>query len=416
MRPILESSLESFGNETMEAEGQNSVHPVRSVRQVHKPVVDVEMPFESAERTGQDSSVIRRGGCSGKGSSCRSSGRSGKSGEVDSSVVSRSVGRSKGGCACGRSGCGERGAQPAESAARTSVRRSIGLLVTSYPSSPIVCLSMAFSCSRTLFVAFGALLLSGCGDKPAEGRASPSDRGPRVEPLAVRRPLFASDVDLEVLPLSVAIETLGGVSTVMIRSGVALPVEHREVFSTASDNQSAVDVHIALGERTMVVDNHSLGRFHFVGIPPAPRGVPQIEVLFAVDATGALEVTARDLGTGKAQQVTFSDASSTVLSKEAVEALMVETLATEIQDADHHRWVTARNRLDELIYKSQELLDSSSDRLPEDVGRRCEEELATARSVLLLHFEPGDTDVLIAAHESLQSAVHAATGALYGNQ
>ena len=167
---------------------------------------------------------------------------------------------------------------------------------------------------------------------------------------------------LDVTPLSLGVETLGGVMTVLIPRNTTIPVRKTEVFTTAEDNQTAVDIHVLQGERPMAADNMSLGRFRLEGIPPAPRGVPQIEVTFDIDANGILNVTARDKATGKEQKVTIT--ASTNLSKEEVERMVREAQAHAEEDKRRRELVEARNQADTLVYQTEKTLRELGDKLP----------------------------------------------------
>ncbi|WP_303773975.1 molecular chaperone DnaK [Anaerolinea thermophila] len=167
---------------------------------------------------------------------------------------------------------------------------------------------------------------------------------------------------LDVTPLSLGVETLGGVMTVLIPRNTTIPVRKSEIFSTAEDNQTAVDVHVLQGERAMAADNMSLGRFRLEGIPPAPRGVPQIEVTFDIDANGILNVTAKDKATGKEQRVTIT--ASTNLSKGDIERMVNEARQNEAADRRRKEVVEARNQADNAIYQVEKLLKERGDAVP----------------------------------------------------
>jgi molecular chaperone DnaK len=167
---------------------------------------------------------------------------------------------------------------------------------------------------------------------------------------------------LDVTPLSLGLETLGGVMTVLIERNTTIPVKKSEVFSTAEDNQSAVDIHILQGERPMAADNMSLGRFRLEGIPLAPRGMPQVEVTFDIDANGILSVTARDKATGKEQKVTIT--ASTNLTKTDIERMVREARDHETDDRRRKELVEARNNADSLVYQTEKALSELGERLP----------------------------------------------------
>ncbi|HVB98204.1 MAG TPA: molecular chaperone DnaK [Candidatus Dormibacteraeota bacterium] len=212
---------------------------------------------------------------------------------------------------------------------------------------------------------------------------------------------------LDVTPLSLGVETYGGVMTVQISRNTTIPTRKSEVYTTASDNQNQVEIHVLQGERKMANDNRTLGRFHLVGIPPAPRGVPQIEVTFDIDANGILNVAAKDSATGKEQKITIT--ASTGLSKDEVERMQHEAEAHAEEDQRRLAEVDARNRLDTLIYQTEKLVKENQERLPEADRKTAEEAVAQGRSAL----SEGGVDKLNAAVEAITQASHRLAETLY---
>ncbi len=185
---------------------------------------------------------------------------------------------------------------------------------------------------------------------------------------------------LDVTPLSLGIETLGGVMTKLIERNTTIPTRKSEIFSTAGDNQTAVTVKVLQGERQMASDNRMLGIFNLEGIPPAPRGVPQIEVTFDIDANGIVHVSAKDLGTGKEQKIRIE--SSSGLAKEEVEKLVKEAQSHADEDKKKHDLITSRNQLDSLIYATEKSVKDYGDKISEDEKKRVEEALKEAKDAL----------------------------------
>ena len=206
---------------------------------------------------------------------------------------------------------------------------------------------------------------------------------------------------LDVTPLSLGVETLGGVMTKLIERNTTIPTRKTEIFSTAEDNQTAVDIHILQGEREMAADNMTLGRFRLEGIPPAPRGVPQIEVTFDIDANGILHVTARDKATGKEQKITIT--ASTNLSQEDVERLVREAVQHAAEDRRLRELVEARNQADSLAYQVEKTLRDLGDQLPAAERERVEAQINELRSAM----QSDDIARIRQATETLQQMANA---------
>src|SRR5574342_186048 len=184
---------------------------------------------------------------------------------------------------------------------------------------------------------------------------------------------------LDVTPLSLGVETLGGVMTRMIERNTTIPCKKAETYSTASDNQTSVEIHILQGERDMARDNRTLGRFHLEGIPPAPRGLPQIEVTFDIDANGILNVSAKDKGTGKEQKITITHSSG--LAKDEVEKMVADARSHEGEDKKKREEIEQRNRAENLAYQMEKLLKENKDKRPAAVVKELEEGVAEVHRV-----------------------------------
>ncbi len=228
---------------------------------------------------------------------------------------------------------------------------------------------------------------------------------------AIQAGVLAGDVKdvllLDVTPLSLGVETLGSVMTVMIPRNTTIPVRKTEVYSTAADNQTAVDIHILQGERSMAADNMSLGNFRLDGIPPAPRGMPQVEVTFDIDANGILNVTARDKASGKEQQVTIT--ASTNLSESDIDRMVKEAKQNESTDAQRRTLIEARNTADSLAYQTEKTLTELGDKVPS-----AEAENIRAKVEALKTAAQGEDVLKIKSlSEELQHAFHAISQQLY---
>lgn len=202
---------------------------------------------------------------------------------------------------------------------------------------------------------------------------------------------------LDVTPLSLGIETLGGVATKLIERNTTIPTSKSEVFSTAADNQPQVEIHVVQGEREMVADNKSLGRFVLDGIPPAPRGVPQIEVAFNIDANGILNVTAKDKGSGKEQSITIQNSGN--LDKEEVEKAAKDAEAHAEEDKKKREAIEVRNQLDSAVYQAEKLKSDSKDKLSEDDVKTLDEAVEAAKKVV--KDEKADKEAIEAAVKEL---------------
>jgi molecular chaperone DnaK len=212
---------------------------------------------------------------------------------------------------------------------------------------------------------------------------------------------------LDVTPLSLGIETLGGVMTTLIPRNTTIPTRKSEIFSTASDNQTSVEVHVLQGERPLARDNRTLGRFHLIGLPPAPRGIPQVEVTFDIDANGIVNVQAKDLGTGKEQKITITASSG--LSKDEVDKMMREAESHADEDKKRRDEIETRNRADQAVYAAERMLKDAADKLSSS------DRAAVESAIEDLKKASGGTDVaaINAAMEALNKAQHAAAENLY---
>jgi molecular chaperone DnaK len=212
---------------------------------------------------------------------------------------------------------------------------------------------------------------------------------------------------LDVTPLSLGIETLGGVMTTLIQRNTTIPTRKSEVFSTAADSQTSVEVHVLQGERPMARDNRTLGRFHLTGLPPAPRGVPQVEVTFDIDANGIVNVTASDKATGKEQKITISGSSG--LSKDEVDRMVKDAAAHEADDKQRREVIDARNQADALAYQAEKTVNENREKLPVGELSRVEGAIEAAKKAA----QGDDLPAIKRATDDLQRASHAIAELLY---
>ena len=228
---------------------------------------------------------------------------------------------------------------------------------------------------------------------------------------AVQAGVLAGDVKdlllLDVTPLSLGIETLGGVFTKLIERNTTIPTRKSEVFSTAADNQTSVEVHVLQGERSMAKDNRTLGKFHLVGIPSAPRGVPQIEVTFDIDANGIVNVSAKDLGTNKEQKITITASSG--LAKEEIERMTRDAESHSEEDRKYRDEVEAKNKADNLVYNTEKLLKENREKISESDVKSIESAIEDCKRAI----NEGGTDRINRAVDQLTSATHKLADVLY---
>ena len=228
---------------------------------------------------------------------------------------------------------------------------------------------------------------------------------------AIQAGVLAGDVKdlllLDVTPLSLGIETLGGVSTRLIERNTTIPTRKSEIFSTAADNQTSVEVHVLQGEREMARDNRTLGRFHLVGIPPAPRGVPQVEVAFDIDANGIVNVSAKDLGTGREQKITITHSSG--LAKDDIDRMVNEAQSHADEDRKKREEVEVRNKADNLLYSTEKLLEDNKDKIPAEEASRVRGAIEDLKKAI----SEGGTDEIQKACDDLLKASHKIAELMY---
>ncbi|MCX8042939.1 MAG: molecular chaperone DnaK [Desulfobacterota bacterium] len=228
---------------------------------------------------------------------------------------------------------------------------------------------------------------------------------------AVQAGVLAGEVKdvllLDVTPLSLGIETLGGVMTRLIERNTTIPTRKSEIFTTAADNQTSVEIHVLQGEREMARDNRTLGRFQLVGIPPAPRGVPQIEVTFDIDANGIVNVSAKDLATGKEQKITITASSG--LSKDEIERMVKDAQIHAQEDKKRREEIELRNQADNLVYNTEKMLKEHRDKLSAADIKMVEDAIKDTRDAI----EKGSVDEIKARMEALTNASHKLAEAMY---
>ena len=230
---------------------------------------------------------------------------------------------------------------------------------------------------------------------------------------AVQGGVLTGDVSgillLDVTPLSLGVETMGGVMTKMIDRNTTIPTSKTEIYSTAADNQTSVEINVLQGERELAADNKSLGKFQLTGIPAARRGVPQIEVTFDIDANGIVKVTAKDKGTGKEQQITIS--GSTALSDDEVDRMVKDAESHAEEDKKHKDEIEVRNQTDSLAYSTEQTVKELGDKVPADMKKQAEDAVAEAKKAL----DGTDIDAIKAAGDKLQEVGHKLAEVVYSS-
>ncbi|MDH5386729.1 MAG: molecular chaperone DnaK, partial [Candidatus Aminicenantes bacterium] len=228
---------------------------------------------------------------------------------------------------------------------------------------------------------------------------------------AIQGAVLAGDVKdvllLDVTPLTLGIETLGAVFTKMIARNTTIPTKKTEIFSTASDNQPSVEIHVLQGEREMAANNRSLSRFHLDGIPPAPRGIPKIEVTFDIDANGILHVSAKDMGTGKQQAITITGHSG--LDDQEIDNMVKDAEAHATEDKQRRELVDIKNQADQMIYNMEKLLRENKDKIPAEEASRVQAEIDNTKKVI----ESDNVEAIKQAMEKLSQASHKLTEIMY---
>jgi molecular chaperone DnaK len=228
---------------------------------------------------------------------------------------------------------------------------------------------------------------------------------------AIQGGVLAGDVKdillLDVTPLSLGIETLGGVMTRLIDRNTTIPTRKSEIFSTAADNQTSVEVHVLQGERELARDNRTLGRFHLDGIPPAPRGIPQIEVTFDIDANGIVNVSAKDKATAKEQHITIT--SSSGLADSEIDRMVNEAKSHEAEDKKKRENIEIKNRADTLVYQTEKTLNEHREKLPASDLQNVEKALEEAKEAL----KTDDYDRIQKSSEALMQASHKLAEIMY---